>query len=309
VFLTECISTDIPDTFVIGAQWPRAHSFYESVNNRPDIMLLAETLRQAAIYLAHTRYRTPLTSRFVMQRLRVEISSKTTRNGKAPSDVRIDAVVSRILRAHSALTQFTVTLRFTIDNHVVGTGLGIANVMTPADYDQLRWTSRQPHTIGHAVCNEPITVRAAGRSRPSDVVLSSHPRENVWQLRTDTSHPVLFDHPCDHVPGMSVLEACRQSAHACSDMPDACIDELDVTFSQFIELDEQTLISAKPYAGNSNLVRVAVRQAGSAVAHGSVRLSHPKDPQHGPDGQARRIDREATGRGKYVRSDPDVRRA
>lgn len=303
VFLTECISTDIPDTFVIGAQWPRAHSFYESVHNRHDIMLFAETLRQAAIYLAHTRYRVPLTSRFVMQRLRVETSTKGPRIGDAPSDVRVDIVVSRVLRSHSALKQFTVTLRFTIGDHVVGTGLGIANVMTPAIYDQLRWKSRQPHDIGQAVCNEPITPRAVGRSRPSDVVLSSHPRENLWQLRTDTSHPVLFDHPCDHVPGMSVLEAFRQAAHACSEMPDAFIDELDVTFSQFIELDEQTLVIARPDAGTSSAIRVALQQAGHDAAHGSVRLSHPKAPSIPVVSRARRTGTAENVHGKYVRPD------
>lgn len=309
VFLTECISTDIQDTYIIGAQWPRAHPFYESVHNRHDIMLLAETLRQAAIFLAHTRYRVPLTSRFVMQRLRVETSSNALRIGEAPSDVRIDVVVSRILRSHSALKQFTVTLRFTIGDHVVGSGVGIANVMTPAVYDQLRWKSRQHHDIGQAVCSEPITPRAAGRSRPSDVVLSSHPRENVWQLRTDTRHPILFDHPCDHVPGMSVLEAFRQVAHACSDMPDACIDELDVTFVQFTELDEQTLVITRLDAGTTSFVRIALRQAGSDVAHGSVRLSFPKAPSIPPVDHARRIGTEASGHGKYVRSGHDGRSA
>lgn len=300
VFLTECISTDIGHTFVLGAQWPRTHPFYESLYGRHDPMLLAETLRQCAIYLAHTRYRVPLTSRFVMQRLRVEASAKEIQIGKTPSDVRIDAVISQIRRSRTALTQFTITLCFTMDNHVVGTGLGIANVMTPAVYDEIRWRSRQPHDIGRAVCDEPISARVAGKSRLSDVVLSSHLNENIWQLRTDTSHPTLFDHPCDHVPGMSVIEAFRQGAHAATGRPNARVDELDVTFAQFIEMDAQTQVIARPDAGSDGIVRVALRQAGHDVAHGLVRLSSERPIPS--VGHAKPTGTEANAHGKYIRS-------
>ncbi|NMM91638.1 hypothetical protein B2J88_46375 [Rhodococcus sp. SRB_17] len=275
VFVTECISTEIQDTFVLGAQWPRAHTFYESVAGRHDTMLLAETLRQSAIYLAHTRYRVSLTSRFVMQRIQVKARTDLLLIGPYPSDVRIDATVSEILRSGNTLKQFTINLRFVIDGKIAGTGLGIANVMTPETYDRLRWKSRQPDGVGPAICKEPVEPHTVGRSRSADVVLSSHPRKGVWQLRTDTTHPILFDHPCDHVPGMSVLEAVRQGAHAATGNVEAAVDELDVTFSKFVELDEHTLVIVALGRDGHHSAVVTLEQDGRKVAVGSVLLSRP----------------------------------
>lgn len=154
-FVTECISTEIQDRFILGAQWPRTHTFYEPVAGRHDTMLLAETLRQSAIYLAHTRYRVPLTSRFVMQRIHVKARTNMLQIGNSPADVRIDATVSGVLRSSPALKQFTVNLQFIIDGKIVGTGLGIANVMTSKTYDRLRWRTRQQHDVGPASARNP----------------------------------------------------------------------------------------------------------------------------------------------------------
>ncbi|MFI6341435.1 ScbA/BarX family gamma-butyrolactone biosynthesis protein [Streptomyces sp. NPDC050535] len=49
---------------------------------------------------------------------------------------------------------------------------------------------------------------------PEATAAGPHTTTRSWLLRLNTSHPTLFDHPQDHVPGMLLLEAARQATHA-----------------------------------------------------------------------------------------------
>jgi hypothetical protein len=56
----------------------------------------------------------------------------------------------------------------------------------------------------------------------------------------DTTHPTLFDHPLDHLPGMLEIEACRQTAIA-SFASRGLVDRswrLDVVAARFFEFAE-----------------------------------------------------------------------
>src|SRR5690606_21573764 len=109
VFLTDCIPCDTPDTFVLGAQWPRLHAFYRSGTGRYDTMLIVETLRQATIYLAHTRYRVPLGHPFVMHTLRVDASVEALTIGDRPAELTIEARVGDRIHRGGMLVRFSVT--------------------------------------------------------------------------------------------------------------------------------------------------------------------------------------------------------
>ncbi|WP_142212826.1 AfsA-related hotdog domain-containing protein [Streptomyces sp. SLBN-118] len=55
----------------------------------------------------------------------------------------------------------------------------------------------------------PACLTPFGRDRFEDVVLAATDRPDRWQLRVDTTHPILFDHLVDHAPGMLLLEPAR----------------------------------------------------------------------------------------------------
>jgi hypothetical protein len=65
------------------------------------------------------------------------------------------------------------------------------------------------------------------------------------QLRLVPDHSFFFEHPCDHVPGMALVEWGRQTgiavAHQFYDVPLTgkafVVSELDVRFTRFAELD------------------------------------------------------------------------
>src|SRR5262249_25028713 len=74
--------------------------------------------------------------------------------------------------------------------------------------------------------------------------------EFVASLIVDDSHPYFFDHPCDHVPGMLLFEACSQLAlaafaEATSAAPGTSgICAYDVSFAQFVECGLPTTLRA-----------------------------------------------------------------
>lgn len=279
VFVTECLSMSEADRFVLGAQWPRIHPFYNATAGRYDTMLLAETLRQSAIYLAHTRYRVSLSDRFVMQRIRIHSDLERLVIGDSAAGVQIDAVVSDVLRKGGKLSKYSVNLKFSIAGKVVGTGLGVAQILSQPLYEKLRWKDRNPEGVENARCNVPVAPASVGRTKADDVVLSPHPRPNCWELRTDENHPILFDHPSDHVPGMSVLEAFRQGALAASNLGEAWVSELDVTFERFAEIDERAFVVVATAEIGCEGFDAVLEQAGASVAKGRVVLARPS-----PDG-------------------------
>ncbi|WP_345942970.1 AfsA-related hotdog domain-containing protein [Streptomyces sp. SID2119] len=85
-----------------------------------------------------------------------------------------------------------------------------------------------------------------GRSSVRDVVLSPTSTAHPWQLRVDTTHTVLFDHPHDHVPGLVLLEAADQIARA-EAQPQAAIPvAFDTTFHRYVGFDRPCVLTAEP---------------------------------------------------------------
>jgi hypothetical protein len=101
-----------------------------------------------------------------------------------------------------------------------------------------------------------------GRVLPADVVLAPADRPDRWQLRVDTAHPVFFDHPLDHAPGMLLLEAARQAVRARSGGTRSPVS-FHITFHQYAELDEPAWIEATDGPGTD--IQVVGKQGESAV--------------------------------------------
>jgi hypothetical protein len=96
--------------------------------------------------------------------------------------------------------------------------------------------------------SEPVSPGDVGRRAEAYVLLSATQRLDAWLLRIDTSHPIFFDHPVDHVPGALLLDAALQTARAASHDPDAGPSravEIDSRFSRFVELDVPSELEAK----------------------------------------------------------------
>lgn len=91
----------------------------------------------------------------------------------------------------------------------------------------------------------PVDPHRVDRTSPDDVVLSpvAGGRPGRWMLRVDPAHPVLFDHAVDHAPGMLLLEAARQAAHAVGG-GSSTVFGMRTHFARYVELDAPAVVVA-----------------------------------------------------------------
>ncbi|MDI3405849.1 ScbA/BarX family gamma-butyrolactone biosynthesis protein [Streptomyces cavernicola] len=238
VFLTSCKKIG-ENTFALTGQWPRAHTFFNSpVSRNHDHLQAVETVRQIGIFLAHSEFGIPLGHQFVMRDISATTYPEYLDIGRTPSELEIETVFSKERR--DTILGVDITIRR--DEHVVATGDGHFTCVSPAAYRRLRG-SAPTKEIDYRPTDQ--TPSDYGRILPIDVVLAPTGHPGVWRLNPDPSHPVMFDHGGDHMPGMVLLEAARQAACALlgpgvSVLPTSTVNR----FQRYAEFDAPCWIEA-----------------------------------------------------------------
>ncbi|MFH8343987.1 ScbA/BarX family gamma-butyrolactone biosynthesis protein [Streptomyces sp. NPDC018045] len=258
------------DTWVVRAQWPRAHSFYRPVDGLHDPMLLVETVRQASILLSHVAHGVPLDHPIIWQDLRYSLTPEALRVTGSPAEVELHITDHGPL--HRGRRPAGARLRYRVLRG--GTDLATAELHfschTPAVYRRLRgeYGDLQRANARTLALAEPVAPRLVARDRTGDVVLSPTGRANRWQLRVNTAHPVLFDHPVDHAPGMLMVEAARQAAHAAAGPAFALPAAMECSFHRYGELDAPCWVEVTPAGHDARhrlLLDITVQQHGRPV--------------------------------------------
>ncbi|MDI3422971.1 ScbA/BarX family gamma-butyrolactone biosynthesis protein [Streptomyces luteolus] len=225
-----------PDTFVVCAQWPVQHRFYQSRNGLHDPMLFAESVRQCFPLLSHAGYDVPFGHHLIWQYLNFEIVPSAMDIGTDPTEVELYITCSDIRRRGGQLAALTLHVIALRDGKHLGVAQARFTCHTPSVYRRLRGRYAGATALPGALpaAEAPHLV---AREQEEDVVLSPTEQHGTWLLRNDTSHPVLFDHPLDHSPGMLMLEAARQATHAHAYAEHAYPVKFESTFLQFAEFD------------------------------------------------------------------------
>ncbi|WP_426297966.1 ScbA/BarX family gamma-butyrolactone biosynthesis protein [Arthrobacter sp. R-11] len=230
VFLTDFVQLG-PEHFAAGAQWPRWHVFYGSRDGLPDSALMAETLRQSVILLAH-RSGVPMDYKFLMPRLGVAME-EVKLDPLIPTQLSVDLELRDVKLSAGKPAALTVDATFTVDGETIGKGSAGARIVTPAGYERFRRSA----AVEQPPCGGPLLeASVVGHSTPRNVMLGEEVRPSVWPLRVDTSHPIFFDHPLDHVPGMLLIEAARQAVRAAMGRPEADFSRFEAEFVKIAEL-------------------------------------------------------------------------
>ncbi|MFF4604374.1 ScbA/BarX family gamma-butyrolactone biosynthesis protein [Streptomyces sp. NPDC001339] len=274
VFLTH--SRRVGDgVFTVAAQWPRAHPFFIRADRRYDPMLVAETLRQSGLLVTHREFGVPLDQRFLMHELRYQLSEPDLRIGDAPAAVAGEVVCRDIRRRGRSVVGMRLTVEFHRDGQHLGHGESVFECVSPTVYGRLRGPLQHAWAASATVpLPAPIDPRLVGRERDDDVLLSPSGRPGLWKLRVDRRHPVLFDHPVDHFPGMALLEALRQAAQLAVADPFATPLACDTAFHGYVEFDRPCLISTCPVTtGPAPVVRVTAEQDGRAAVTAELRMA------------------------------------
>lgn len=245
VFLTGWERTD-PDTFRVTAQWPRFHSFYADDTGIYDPMLLCETIRQTFPLLAHAAYGMPMGYALSWSRFHYSVNPQGLEIRQRPADIEIRVRCSDIKYQRSVPVRMSMYIEVFRDQQLVAMSetrfgchsLNVYQRLRRGRHDATALMKTATATLAH----EAASPARTGRSRTRDVVLGQTDEADAWQLRIDTTHPILFDHPLDHAPGMLILEAVRQCAHAAADITPSIVTGMDITFNQYVEFDAPCLL-------------------------------------------------------------------
>jgi hypothetical protein len=264
--------------FTVSAQWPRGHSFFTAVEDCHDPLIAAETIRQVGSLLAHAEFGVPLDHHFLLWELSVDVRPEQLLVGGAPASLELDVHCPEIKWRGRSLASLRYEVVMRRDGQVVATGRTFYSCASPAVYRRVRANRTLGGDCPKLPLTAPVAPQSVGRMSPMDVVLSPLAEGNRWQLRMDTRHPVLFDHPVDHVPGMVLIEAARQATATLlggSFLPLS----LTSTFQRYTELDSPCVIEAGFAPGGSSdhgkSVLVTGHQEGELVFQCTVTAASP----------------------------------
>ncbi|MFE1576860.1 ScbA/BarX family gamma-butyrolactone biosynthesis protein [Streptomyces fradiae] len=225
-----------------------------------DPRVLAQTIRQTGLVVAHGAYDVPLAHQTVLSALSFTVPAGPPLPRGRTTTARVRVAVDE--RAPGRRTRRTLRMTF----HVQVDGATLARAESEFGwipervYERVRGVRRHVEWGAWPV-PDPVDARTVGRTRPAEVVLAAADRPGRWLLRNDTGDHQLFDHPVDHVPGLALLEAADQAARAlCFPRPPAA-GRIDALYRRYVEFDLPCLIEAEPLA-EPGAVRVTGTQDG-----------------------------------------------
>jgi hypothetical protein len=286
VFITS-ISRDGDDAYLLAARWPTEHTFYEpDETGHHDPMLIAETMRQAGIGVAHAGCGVPFDTQFIMADIcfyLLDAAALTVRRG--PPRLVVSVLCSDVDRRGKMLRRTRLHVNLLRDGVPFAYGSGLLVCLPPGAYNRL-WRGRGSPGGRGSPASAPFHAlprlhpAVVGRGWEGDVLLCDGPdwcrgsSSASWWVQVDPAHPALFDHPLDHLPGMVQLETFRQAALALTTPADATKRRLigcDVRFLRIAHVHAPVRCRARMVEANTVHVQLADEDL-TPLTEGSVRL-------------------------------------
>ncbi|MGW7528755.1 ScbA/BarX family gamma-butyrolactone biosynthesis protein [Streptomyces sp. NPDC054783] len=270
VFLTGCTAQQ-QHNFSLTGQWPRAHTLFNSTDGSAhDPLQVAETFRQAGMFIAHAELGVPLSHRLVMWNLSYTTHPNNMGITLTPTDFILSARCSEITWRRGAASWLRFEMSIHRDGALVAHGGGSISTIPQAVYSRLR-SNRTPWSGEAFAISEsraPLAPVTVGRTSTTDVVLSPTDTPGRWLLTPDLTHPIFFDHADDHIPGMVLLEGARQAASASLAPKRLKPTNASTEFFRYAEFDRPCWLEitrVSPEGGDFMTVGVTGRQDGETV--------------------------------------------
>ncbi|MGW3360285.1 ScbA/BarX family gamma-butyrolactone biosynthesis protein [Streptomyces bungoensis] len=293
VFLTDAERRG-RDEVLLAAQLPRHHAFYHDTlapRTRHDPLLLLEACRQGIFVVAHRYFDVPLGHKFLLRAIDFEVPDPVAlARGDRPTEAVVATRVEHRFRTRAGVTGLRLHFTLAIGAREALSARIDYSWMPPQDWTRLR--ARQRGALG--LPEVPVALPAAhvdpalvGRRDPANAVISP-PRaagdgNRTAHLVADTSHPTLYDHWVDHVPGMLELEAFRQLALTAAvaagtvRTPTALPVGLALRFRSFAEMDLPMECRAVADPAGTG-VECTLHQSGALAADARITLADPDAP-------------------------------
>ncbi|MEU5417290.1 MULTISPECIES: ScbA/BarX family gamma-butyrolactone biosynthesis protein [Streptomyces] len=233
--------------YAVSAHWPRGGFFGDSVQ-----ILLAQTIRQSCLLIGHAELSVPLPHQTLMEWMDFSVSSDFYDPKNKPDNLFVLLTFKpnnpRSLR---------VELSILSEGRLVAESLLDFSWIAPGAYRRLRGAHAEV-PWGEVVVPSPVLPHTVGRAHEHEVLLAPTGLADRWELRMDVSNPALYDHRVDHVPGLVLIEAAYQAAHAVTGPGHGPVRVMS-TFDSYVEFDAPCLIDAAVVpAKDEDTVRVEV---------------------------------------------------
>lgn len=233
--------------YAVSARWPEGGIFGDSVQ-----LLLAQTIRQSCLLIGHAELSVPLSHQTLMEWMDFQVSSDFYDPKNKPGNL----FVLLTFRPNNPRS-LRVELSILSEGRLVAESLLDFSWIAPGAYRRLRGVHAEV-PWGEAVVPPPVAAHTVGRAHEREVVLAPTGVAGRWELRMDVSNPALYDHRVDHVPGLALIEAAYQAAHAFTGPGHAPVRVMS-TFDSYVEFDAPCLIDTVPVpATDESTVRVEV---------------------------------------------------
>ncbi|MEE1757458.1 ScbA/BarX family gamma-butyrolactone biosynthesis protein [Streptomyces sp. SP18CS02] len=233
-----------PDDFSLTARWP-AHSG----EWRYDPRMLAQLIRQSGLVIAHAEYSVPTAHQTLLHDFNYSVEPAFRLPRGRAVDLDVEVGVSRT--RHNGRAALSMDIRVLRDGVLMARADSQFGWISPAAYRRLRG---EHLTVDWArwPLPAPLPPESVGRDAVTDVVLAAGDAGHRWQLRNESANVLLFDHPVDHVPGLVLIEAAYQAAHA--GLAPVVFETTAVTsdFTRYVEFDEPCWIDAEVVASAAN---------------------------------------------------------
>lgn len=276
---------DGSDGFVVSAHWPEAHECYATGRTALDPLLLTETVRQSFPLLCHSAYDVPLGHHLLWDTFGYELTPAALAPADHSGAVELHVTCLESTRRGGRAAALTLLISVVQEGLLLAECRTRLTVQSPAVYQRLRAGRGTPEAVT-ALPAAPIASIAPSalvRTGLRDVVLSPAVGLGRWRLRVDTTHPLFFDHPLDHAPGLLLLEAaCQAALMLPADHPQSVMG-MDTSFTRYVELDAPCRIEVRPLdrdpEGHGRTV-VSLWQNGVECFTATVRLARKAGPGH-----------------------------
>lgn len=247
VLLTGLIRTGA-DAFVINADWSNLSGTTWAGDGRPDVAgLLTETIRQAFPLLSHAGYDVPFGHHLLWEQYRYALGLPALLGGGVSGRPDLHVRCHDIVRRRGRVSGLSLDITVVRDGELLATAHTRFNIQPPAIYQRLRGERGDAATMLELARSRPLPPPASrGSEEFKDALLSPTDAPDTWLLRVDTHHPVYFDHPSDHAPGILLLEAAKQAAHSMRHPRAGTTEAMETVFHRYVELDAPCRVDAQP---------------------------------------------------------------
>jgi hypothetical protein len=236
VFLTGW-DTDTDKGFVVTAQWPRMHWFYGNPAVTLNPLLVIETVRQAWLLLSHSAYGAAMGTPLALHSIGTSNLVPAVEPHPYPTEVILQLTVTTRYSGEALKRLDLQGSVFDEDGHRLADVSCDCTLLNPDRYNELRGCRPIAPTTVDVYRPRPLTQSHAG----------------VQRLHLDAGHPVLFDHPGDHIPGMYFLAAALDAATHTSHR--GMFSGVRAEFFEYVDVDQRPHLVFERLTEQSRRVR------------------------------------------------------